>query len=325
MPPKPPRRRSARHRSDGPSGLARPGDSARTPRRPLRVLAVVAGVLALAAGAVTPWILTRQAGHLDDSAAKVAAYDSVSKQVDTARERAGRERASRSQTRVAPPAKPTATATPTPKSTPKATKKPTPKVTKKATPKPKATPKAAKKATKKTAPKPKATKKAVVRKPVVKRSGDGRPNFALPARCGTKLRFTTYVGHAPDDMKIDFFNESGPTDGMVVGASAAGTVVKLSEPGGVKIDHGNGWYTLSLHMQERDVSVGQKVKQGQRIGLAGAVGTGVSHLHYEQIYDSNHDGWADSPGEITHSRLQGVLYSVQPGGAEPVVASTNSC
>lgn len=324
MPPRPPRRRSARHRSDGPSSLARPAGGSRTPRRPpLRVLAVVAGVLALTAGAATPWIVARQAGHVDDSAAKVAAYDSVSKQVDTARERAERARASRSQTRMAPPATPTATATPTPKATKKATPKPTPKATRKTTPKPKATPKR----TKKASPKPKATKKAV-RKPVVKkpaRSSDGRPNFALPARCGTKLRFTTYAGHAPDDMKIDFFNESGPTDGMVVVASAAGTVVKLSEPGGVKIDHGNGWYTLSLHMQERDVSVGQKVSQGQRIGLAGAVGTGVSHLHYEQIHDSNHDGWADSPGEIVHSRLQGVLYSVQPDGDEPVVASTNSC
>ncbi|SDS13268.1 M23 family metallopeptidase [Actinopolymorpha singaporensis] len=320
MPPRPPRRRSARHRSDAPSSLRRPDDS-RTLRRPLLALAVVAGVLALTAGAVTPWILARQAGQLDDSAAKVTAYDSVSKQVDTARERVERERASRSQTRVAPPATPTATA-PTPKATKKATPKPTPKVTKKATPKPEPTRKAAPK------PEPKPTRKAVTRKPVVKkpaRSSDGRPDFALPARCGTRLRFTTYTGHAPDDMKIDFFNESGPTDGMVVVASAAGTVVKLSEPGGVKIDHGNGWYTLSLHLQERDVSVGQKVGQGQRIGLAGAVGTGVAHLHYEQIYDGNHDGWADTPGEIVHSRLQGVLYSVQPDSDEPVVASTNSC
>ncbi|MFD2083373.1 Murein DD-endopeptidase MepM and murein hydrolase activator NlpD, contain LysM domain [Actinopolymorpha cephalotaxi] len=320
MPPKLPRRSSARHRSDGPSSLARPEDS-RSPRRPLRVLAVVAGVLALTAGAVTPWILARQAGHLDDSAAKVAAYDSVSRQVDTARERAERERASRSQNRVAPPATPTATATPTPKATKKAkpTAKATPKATRKASPKPKPKPKA----TKKASPKPKVTRKTAAKKAT--RSSDGRPAFDLPAKCGTELRFTTYAGHAPDDMKIDFFNESGATDGMVVVASAAGTVVKLSEPGGVKIDHGDGWYTMSLHMQERDVSVGQKVRQGERIGLAGAVGTGVSHLHYEQIYDSNHDGWADSPGEIVHSRLQGVLYSVQPDGDEPVVASKNSC
>ena len=306
MPPKLPRRTSARHRSDGPSSLSRPEDS-RSSRGRLRVLAVLAGVLALTAGAVSPWILARQAGQLDDSAAKAAAYDSVSKQVDTAR-----ERASRSQNRVAPPATPTATATPTPKVTkkPEPTAKATPKATKKASPKPRATRMAS--------PKPKAARKAT-------RSSDGRPNFALPARCGTKLRFTTYAGHAPDDMKIDFFNESGPTDGMAVVASAAGTVVKLSEPGGVKIDHGDGWYTMSLHMQERDVSVGEKVSQGERIGLAGAVGTGVAHLHYEQIYDSNHDGWADSPGEIVHSRLQGVLYSVQPDGDEPVVASKNSC
>lgn len=50
----------------------------------------------------------------------------------------------------------------------------------------------------------------------------------------------------------------------------------------VVISHGTGNTTLYAHMSSRKVSVGQKVKQGQVIGITGS--TGISngpHLHYE--------------------------------------------
>ncbi len=50
----------------------------------------------------------------------------------------------------------------------------------------------------------------------------------------------------------------------------------------VVISHGTGNTTLYAHMSSRAVSVGDKVKQGQKIGVTGS--TGVSsgpHLHYE--------------------------------------------
>jgi murein DD-endopeptidase MepM/ murein hydrolase activator NlpD len=50
----------------------------------------------------------------------------------------------------------------------------------------------------------------------------------------------------------------------------------------VVIDHGCNVFSIYMHMSRRDVSVGQMVGKGQRIGLVGATGfvTGP-HLHWE--------------------------------------------
>jgi murein DD-endopeptidase MepM/ murein hydrolase activator NlpD len=49
----------------------------------------------------------------------------------------------------------------------------------------------------------------------------------------------------------------------------------------VVIDHGLGLFTLSMHMSRMDVSEGQRVATGDRLGLSGATGrvTGP-HLHW---------------------------------------------
>lgn len=69
-------------------------------------------------------------------------------------------------------------------------------------------------------------------------------------------------------------------------ATASGTVVtaEYHKDFGyyVVIDHGNGFTTLYAHNSELLVSVGDKVKNGQAIAMAGSTGmsTGV-HCHYE--------------------------------------------
>ena len=77
-------------------------------------------------------------------------------------------------------------------------------------------------------------------------------------------------------------------------ASAAGTVQTsmYSTTTGyghyVVIDHGGGWKTLHAHLQSRAVAAGDKVKQGQKIGLVGNSSAKYDlapHLHYEQIYN----------------------------------------
>ncbi len=52
----------------------------------------------------------------------------------------------------------------------------------------------------------------------------------------------------------------------------------------VEIDHGNGILTRYSHLEKISVSWGQKIKQGQVIGLSGSSGGSVApHLHYEVI------------------------------------------
>lgn len=73
--------------------------------------------------------------------------------------------------------------------------------------------------------------------------------------------------------------------GTPVRAASSGTVV-LAQPlyyegNCVVLDHGLGLYTLSMHLSRIDVSVGQSVNTGDRLGLSGATGrvTGP-HLHW---------------------------------------------
>ena len=50
----------------------------------------------------------------------------------------------------------------------------------------------------------------------------------------------------------------------------------------VKIDHGNGYYTLYAHMAKVYVKYGERVSQGQDIGYMGNTGNSYgAHLHFE--------------------------------------------
>ncbi|MEU8080693.1 M23 family metallopeptidase, partial [Catellatospora citrea] len=157
-----------------------------------------------------------------------------------------------------------------------------------------------------------------------------RPLFQLPVACGETWRLGTYIGH--DDFQIDMFPKTGSAWGRPILASYGGTVIKAgidgelgtitpSNPGGqpgrggghfVKIDHGNGWQTLYLHMLEWPmVSVGQQVTIGQQIGKVGSTGaSGAAHLHYEQEADSRDvESWFNGvPSGITHDDAEYSVY-----------------
>ena len=74
--------------------------------------------------------------------------------------------------------------------------------------------------------------------------------------------------------------------GTAIGAAASGTVVFAGRKGAfgnmIAISHGNGVQTYYAHCSSINVSVGQKVSQGQKIGAVGSTGNSTGpHLHLE--------------------------------------------
>jgi hypothetical protein len=164
-----------------------------------------------------------------------------------------------------------------------------------------------------------------------------RPLFQLPFPCGETWRLSTYPGH--DDYDIDMTPTSGTAWGRPILASYGGRVAAAgidgtlggktpSNPNGprgtgggyyVRIDHGNGWQTLYLHMLERPmVSVGQQVPIGHQLGKVGSTGDSSGpHLHYEQKRD----------GAKTESYFDGVPsgITIDDRGNSVIVTSHNGC
>ena len=78
----------------------------------------------------------------------------------------------------------------------------------------------------------------------------------------------------------------GGTTGDPIKASDGGTVTYAGWNGGygkfIKIKHDNGYETYYGHLSAINVSVGQKVAQGQTIGKLGNTGRSTGpHLHFE--------------------------------------------
>lgn len=101
-------------------------------------------------------------------------------------------------------------------------------------------------------------------------------------------RFTSHFGYRihPVTGRYSFHNGTDIAGGGPIKASRAGTVKSASYSGTygyrVIVDHGDGYETLYAHMQSNlSVAPGQRVSQGQQLGIMGTTGrsTGV-HLHF---------------------------------------------
>ena len=92
---------------------------------------------------------------------------------------------------------------------------------------------------------------------------------------------------------IDFAAKFG-TD---VVASAPGKVVYVGtfEGTSVTVDVGGGYYTTYSHLSATNVTVGQHVNSGDKIGAVGNSGTTNPHLHFEVDRVEGKTVWACNP------------------------------
>ncbi|HEX8199694.1 MAG TPA: peptidoglycan DD-metalloendopeptidase family protein [Isosphaeraceae bacterium] len=90
----------------------------------------------------------------------------------------------------------------------------------------------------------------------------------------------------PNDHRLHEGGDYAADIGTRVKAADGGNVVFAGPDAGygnaVVISHGDGWYTRYAHLSRIEVSKGQTVEQGQRIGRSGDTGVpGQPHLHFE--------------------------------------------
>jgi len=111
-----------------------------------------------------------------------------------------------------------------------------------------------------------------------------------------------YDGHAGVDYYMPFNNPIlAPADGYVLWASFSpaadpcpGGISPNGDQGTIIVAHGNGYYTVYLHMNDPlNVSVGDNVVVGDTLGFNGNTGCAINaHLHFEVrknnwFFDSN--------------------------------------
>jgi murein DD-endopeptidase MepM/ murein hydrolase activator NlpD len=107
----------------------------------------------------------------------------------------------------------------------------------------------------------------------------GEGNFMWPTSGHISQKYYWY------HQAVDIANPSNPP----IVAAAGGTVITAGWNGGgygnyVIVDHGNGFQTLYGHMLNNSMRVkaGDRVSQGQQLGLMGSTGRSTgTHLHFE--------------------------------------------
>jgi murein DD-endopeptidase MepM/ murein hydrolase activator NlpD len=105
---------------------------------------------------------------------------------------------------------------------------------------------------------------------------------------------------------VDF----GVSSGTTIMAAGGGTVIGVGSSGKyaygkwVAIDHGNGLVTLYGHLSVQSVKKGQKVSNGDKIGLSGNTGYSTGpHLHFSVFSSSSYK-------VVESSKVGGVYYPI---------------
>jgi murein DD-endopeptidase MepM/ murein hydrolase activator NlpD len=106
------------------------------------------------------------------------------------------------------------------------------------------------------------------------------------------------------------------TLGAKVLAAAAGTVsISGWDDGGgnvVQIRHRGGWFTTYIHLTNRSVKKGEKVRRGGVLGRVGKTGSKSGdhpHLHFEQAVSSGKQAtWGDERTDRVPAYFNGRRY-----------------
>jgi len=120
----------------------------------------------------------------------------------------------------------------------------------------------------------------------VSRGSNKSKSFAWPLRGPINSPYGARWGKLHNGLDI------GGSTGNSYCAAAAGTVVSAGWGGGygnmILIDHGNGVSTRYGHSSKLLVSVGDRVEQGESIGLVGSTGHSTGpHLHFEVLINGS--------------------------------------
>ena len=121
---------------------------------------------------------------------------------------------------------------------------------------------------------------------MVGRAAAARGALALPARGPVTSSFGPRVHPVTGAQRLHAGLDIGAASGVPVVAAAPGTVSFAGDVGGygrtVMVDHGGGVTTLYGHQSSLDVSTGDRVSAGARLGRVGATGVATGpHLHFE--------------------------------------------
>lgn len=116
------------------------------------------------------------------------------------------------------------------------------------------------------------------------------PDFYSPLKADDIIRISSDFGPAKSPFSKEIENHTGidlvSKIGKTVSASANGTVRTSNKDDNkgnyIVIEHSDGYSTKYMHLKDRSVVQGEKVKAGDRIGHVGNTGKSTGpHLHFE--------------------------------------------
>ncbi len=143
-------------------------------------------------------------------------------------------------------------------------------------------------------------------------------NFSIKGNYdgGGNKAFLYYDGHPGIDFKTTDQSPDGRIDVLAVADGVAHWVLG-SDFNTIRIDHGNGYTTLYLHLSERLAPDGAAVVRGQVIGKSGDAGAaGSPHLHFEVQFNGvpvDPYGWqgtGSDPYTLATNRILWAPYAL---------------